>query len=64
MVLETVDAAVHTQRQAITGPIDIFDHLLKFIRIETDHVQYRTKHFTFELADMVDLKRDRCMKAA
>src|SRR6185312_16739143 len=43
-----IDAAVHAERQAIAGAVDLVDDLVQVLCLVADQVQHRPKDFAFQ----------------
>jgi hypothetical protein len=50
---------VHTEREAITGRVDLVHRLVDPRALETDHVQHRPEDLALKARDAVDLDRER-----
>ena len=64
MALHPVDATVHAQRQAKSGPVDVGNDFVQIPRVVAHHVQHRAEDLVLQLSDRIDLIRHRGKKVA
>ena len=54
-----IDAAVHPERQAVSGGVDGLQHGVQVVTLVTQHMQHRAEHLALQALDAVDFNQGR-----
>ncbi|MNC16784.1 hypothetical protein D3C75_646460 [compost metagenome] len=59
-----VDTGMYTQRQAVSGGVDLVNQCFQVVAVVAHHVQHRAKHLFLHFIEAFQLNQCRCDKSA